>query len=123
MSADYKGRTFHIDKLLTRMGPLTSPGFDPTTTKSFLDESCKILIIGAGGLGCELLKDLALSGFKDIHIIDMDTIDLSNLNRQFLFRFLSFFSFLVLFSFLFSFFFLLLLSSSSSSSFFFLVLS
>uniref|UniRef100_A0A0B7B6L3 NEDD8-activating enzyme E1 catalytic subunit n=2 Tax=Arion vulgaris TaxID=1028688 RepID=A0A0B7B6L3_9EUPU len=87
MEVEWPGRWDHLKKILERTGPFAHPDFEPSPeTLIFLKESCKILVIGAGGLGCELLKDLALMGFRDIHVIDMDTIDVSNLNRQFLFR-------------------------------------
>lgn len=49
-------------------------------------KSSKVLMVGAGGIGCELLKNLVLTGFGEVHLLDLDTIDLSNLNRQFLFQ-------------------------------------
>ncbi|TVY32666.1 NEDD8-activating enzyme E1 catalytic subunit [Lachnellula subtilissima] len=77
-------RWTYLDNVRRNTGPYTSEEFD--TSDEAVSTMDRLKVLGAGGLGCELLKDLALSGFKDIHVIDMDTIDVSNLNRQFLFR-------------------------------------
>jgi len=51
----------------------------------------KQFLVGAGAIGCEMLKNWALIGLGTgpnghIHVTDMDQIERSNLNRQFLFR-------------------------------------
>ncbi len=48
-------------------------------------KNSKIAITGAGGLGCPTATYLTLAGIGTIHIIDMDRVDLTNLNRQFLY--------------------------------------
>lgn len=46
----------------------------------------KVLIVGAGGLGCPALQYLAASGIGEIGIVDFDTVSASNLQRQILFQ-------------------------------------
>jgi len=51
----------------------------------------KAFMIGCGALGCEISKNLGMMGFgqnkkASLSITDMDTIELSNLTRQFLFQ-------------------------------------
>ncbi|ATZ51133.1 hypothetical protein BCIN_06g05650 [Botrytis cinerea B05.10] len=86
MATQTLSRWSYLDNIRRTSGPFTDEDFDGNEACTALLDHMKILVIGAGGLGCEILKNLALSGFKTIHVIDMDTIDVSNLNRQFLFR-------------------------------------
>jgi ubiquitin-activating enzyme E1 len=53
--------------------------------------SLQYFIVGAGAIGCEMLKNWALMGVGcgedgQVHVTDMDRIEKSNLSRQFLFR-------------------------------------
>lgn len=46
----------------------------------------KVFIVGAGAIGCEHIKNFSMMGVNNIVVTDMDRIENSNLNRQFLFR-------------------------------------
>ena len=47
----------------------------------------RVLVVGAGGLGCPILQSLAGAGIGHISIIDGDNISISNLSRQWLHRY------------------------------------
>jgi molybdopterin-synthase adenylyltransferase len=48
--------------------------------------AARVLVVGAGALGNEVLKNLALLGVGTTHVIDLDCVEPSNLSRSVLFR-------------------------------------
>lgn len=59
------------------------PGFGDAAQERL--HAAHVLVVGAGGLGCPALQQLAAAGIGHITLIDSDTVDVSNLHRQVLF--------------------------------------
>ena len=71
---------------------LTLPELGVEGQRRLLD--ARVLLIGAGGLGCPLAQYLAAAGVGTLGLVDYDVVDVSNLQRQVLYgtsliRFLS----------------------------------
>ena len=63
-----------MDFLLTRESKYADKNFNPGQELKENYTDLQILVVGAGGLGCEILKNLALCGVKNIFVVDLDTI-------------------------------------------------
>lgn len=71
------------------MKPTKSQLFKRQTTLSEIGkegqqklQETSVLVVGCGGLGSPIAVQLAASGIGNIHLVDFDTIDVSNLHRQ-----------------------------------------
>lgn len=71
------------DELLRYQRHLSLPGFGKAAQLKL--KAAKVLVVGAGGLGCPVLQYLAAAGVGMIGIVDDDFVSRSNLQRQILY--------------------------------------
>ena len=74
---------FNIDELgrYSRQLMMDEVGIDGQTKLKY----AKVLVIGAGGLGCPVLQYLSAAGVGTLGIIDFDKVEIHNLHRQILY--------------------------------------
>lgn len=75
--------SFSHDELARYQRHLSLAGFGPEAQEKL--KAARVLVIGAGGLGCPILLYLAAAGVGRLTVIDADRVDVSNLQRQVLF--------------------------------------
>jgi adenylyltransferase/sulfurtransferase len=74
---------FEPDQFARYARHLTLPEFGPEGQAALLE--ARVLLIGAGGLGCPLAQYLAAAGVGTLGLVDFDQVDPSNLQRQVLY--------------------------------------
>lgn len=73
-----------IDSFLRYNRQMMLPGIGEAGQEKI--QQAKVLVIGAGGLGCPVLQYLAAAGIGTLGIVDFDIVELHNLHRQILYN-------------------------------------